>query len=63
VAGIAALGLGFNTGVDADVAGATSSLVIGDESGCETPLVCANKGAVASTKAAVVMRSVMAISS
>jgi hypothetical protein len=42
-----------------------SSLVIGAESGCETPVAVlwANTGAVARTRAAVVRRSVMAISS
>jgi hypothetical protein len=39
VAGTAALGLGVNVGVNGFGAGATSSLVIGAESGRETPLV------------------------
>jgi hypothetical protein len=60
-AGVAALGLGFN----GFCAGIASSLVIGAGSGCETPVaaLCANAGAAARTRAAVVMRSVIAISS
>jgi hypothetical protein len=61
VIGTAALGLGVN-GLGA---GAISSLVIGAESGCETPIAgfWANTGAAARTRAAVVMRNVIAISS
>jgi hypothetical protein len=59
--GTAALGLGVN----GFTAGLASSLVIGAESGCETPVaeLWANTGEAARIRAAVAMRSVMAISS